>query len=102
MPFSKLNVLPTHAKPIASWANQDEAFAIVAKRIRETVDQLNAQKLAERQTEEEKQRQAELLKRETDVASLMPQHASFADIATLKNDAYRAERKQDWDLAQQL
>jgi uncharacterized caspase-like protein len=33
---------------------------------------------------------------------LMPQHTSLADIATLKNDAYRAERKQDWDLAQQL
>jgi len=44
VPFSKLNVLPTHAKPIASWANQDEAFAIVAQRIRETVDQLNAKK----------------------------------------------------------
>ncbi|MDQ2097076.1 MAG: caspase family protein [Tychonema bourrellyi B0820] len=33
---------------------------------------------------------------------LMPQHASLADIATLKNDAYRAERQQDWDLAQRL
>jgi uncharacterized caspase-like protein len=33
---------------------------------------------------------------------LMPQHASLADIATLKNDAYRAERNQDWDLAQRL
>ena len=33
---------------------------------------------------------------------LMPQYASLADIATLKNDAYRAERRQDWDLAQRL
>jgi uncharacterized caspase-like protein len=33
---------------------------------------------------------------------LMPQHASLADIATLKNDAYRAQTKQDWDLAQRL
>ncbi|MBW4471568.1 MAG: caspase family protein [Stenomitos rutilans HA7619-LM2] len=33
---------------------------------------------------------------------LMPQHSSLADIATLKNDAYRAERQQDWDLAQRL
>jgi uncharacterized caspase-like protein len=33
---------------------------------------------------------------------LMPRHASLADIATLKNDAYRAERKQNWDLAQRL
>ncbi|NJO52928.1 MAG: transcriptional regulator, partial [Leptolyngbyaceae cyanobacterium RM2_2_4] len=33
---------------------------------------------------------------------LMPQHASLADIATLKIDAYRAQMKQDWDLAQRL
>ncbi|MBD1847601.1 GUN4 domain-containing protein [Cyanobacteria bacterium FACHB-63] len=33
---------------------------------------------------------------------LMPQHASLADIATLKNDAYRAQMNQNWDLAQQL
>lgn len=33
---------------------------------------------------------------------LIPQYASLADIATLKNDAYRAERKQDWDVAQRL
>jgi len=33
---------------------------------------------------------------------LMPQHANLADITTMKNDAYRAERKQDWDLAQRL
>jgi uncharacterized caspase-like protein len=33
---------------------------------------------------------------------LMRQHASLADIATLKNDAYRAQMKQDWELAQRL
>ncbi|GAB4386424.1 MAG: hypothetical protein Kow00121_52990 [Elainellaceae cyanobacterium] len=33
---------------------------------------------------------------------LMPQHASLADISTLKNDAYRAQVKQDWKLAQRL
>lgn len=40
VPFSILNVLPDHAKPITSWANSDEAFAIVARKIRDTVDQL--------------------------------------------------------------
>jgi hypothetical protein len=40
VPFSILNVLPDHAKPITSWANSDEAFAIVAQKIRDTVDQL--------------------------------------------------------------
>ena len=33
---------------------------------------------------------------------LMPQHVSLADIATLKNDAYRAQMNQNWDLAQRL
>lgn len=33
---------------------------------------------------------------------LMPQYASLTDIATLKIDAHRAERRQDWDLAQRL
>jgi hypothetical protein len=32
----------------------------------------------------------------------MPQHASLTGIATLKNDAYRAQTKQEWDLAQRL
>jgi hypothetical protein len=96
VPFSKLNVLPTHATPITKWEDRDEAFAIVAQRIRETVDQLNAKKLAERQAaeqqqllaqkeeaqraererlqreqqavEQEQQRQAEQLKRETEAA----------------------------------
>jgi len=33
---------------------------------------------------------------------LMPQHAHPADIAPLKNDAYRAQMNQNWNLAQQL
>jgi formylglycine-generating enzyme required for sulfatase activity/uncharacterized caspase-like protein len=33
---------------------------------------------------------------------LMPQYASLADIAILKNDAFLAERRKDWDLAQRL
>jgi len=49
VPFSKLNVLPTHAKPITSWADQEEAFTIVAQQIRLTVDQLRAKKLAAQQ-----------------------------------------------------
>lgn len=60
VPFSKLNVLPTHAKAITSWTDQEEAFTIVARQIRETVDQLRAKKLAERPTtEQEKQRLAQ-------------------------------------------
>ena len=33
---------------------------------------------------------------------LVPQYATLADIATLKNDAYRAQSKRDFDLAKQL
>ncbi|NJO78427.1 MAG: formylglycine-generating enzyme family protein [Cyanobacteria bacterium RM1_2_2] len=32
----------------------------------------------------------------------MPQHASLSDIATLKNDAYRAQVEQDWEQAERL
>jgi TIR domain len=44
VPFSKLNVLPTHAKPITGWQDPEEAYAIVAQKIRETVEQLRKQK----------------------------------------------------------
>ncbi len=85
----ELKVLPTHAKPITSWTDRDEAFAIVAQHIRITVNQLITKKLAERQAEEqrrqheqerlqreqqrqaeeqERQRQAERLKREAEAA----------------------------------
>jgi uncharacterized caspase-like protein len=33
---------------------------------------------------------------------LMPQHASLADIATLKNDAYHAQTDENWNLAERL
>jgi formylglycine-generating enzyme required for sulfatase activity len=33
---------------------------------------------------------------------LVPRYATLADIATLKNDAYRAQSKRDFDLAKQL
>jgi hypothetical protein len=33
-PFGKLQAVPKNAKPVDSWANQDEAFADVARSIR--------------------------------------------------------------------
>lgn len=45
VPFSKLNVLPPNAEPIASWGvNQDQAFTQVAQQIRRTVEELQAKK----------------------------------------------------------
>lgn len=58
VPFSKLNVLPTHARPITKWADPEEGLAIVAQRIREIVDQLRAKKLAEQQVEEQQKRKS--------------------------------------------
>ena len=34
-PFSKLQALPKDAKPVTSWLNQDEAFADIARGIRQ-------------------------------------------------------------------
>jgi tetratricopeptide (TPR) repeat protein len=39
-PFGSLQALPTDAKPVTKWENRDEAFTIVAKGIREAVEQL--------------------------------------------------------------
>ncbi|MBD2038359.1 GUN4 domain-containing protein [Leptolyngbya sp. FACHB-321] len=69
----------------------------------ETVDREIEERTKRERLQREQQRQAEQLKREeVEATNLMSQHASLANITTLKNDAYRAERKQDWDLAQRL
>ena len=41
-PFDKLQVLPTAAKPIASWFNRDEAFLDVMRGIRKAIKELNS------------------------------------------------------------
>jgi len=40
VPFSRLNVLPDHARPVVSWPDRDEAFMVVARKIREMVDKV--------------------------------------------------------------
>ncbi len=40
VPFGLLPVLPTDARPVESWSNQDEAWADVARGIRKAVEQL--------------------------------------------------------------
>ncbi|MBC8551833.1 MAG: toll/interleukin-1 receptor domain-containing protein, partial [Candidatus Brocadiales bacterium] len=40
-PFAKLQALPKDAKPVTSWADQDEAFANVARGIRKAIESLN-------------------------------------------------------------
>ena len=37
-PFSKLQALPTNAKPVVSWSDQDEAFTIIARGIRRAIE----------------------------------------------------------------
>jgi hypothetical protein len=40
-PFEQLQALPTNAKPITSWSNQDEAFADIASGLRQTIKDLS-------------------------------------------------------------
>ncbi len=40
-PFSKLQFLPSNAKPVTGWANRDKAFEDVAKGIRAAVEELS-------------------------------------------------------------
>jgi hypothetical protein len=44
-PFSTIQMLPSDAKPVTQWSNQDEAFKDIAKGIRRAVE-----KTAERLT----------------------------------------------------
>lgn len=45
-PFGKLQALPKNAKPVTTWANQDEAFAYIAQAIRKVVGELKTPQLA--------------------------------------------------------
>ena len=59
-PFGKLQALPTHGKPIASWTERDEAFLDVAQGIREVAETLRArrkQKLEEKQSAQDQYKQ---------------------------------------------
>lgn len=47
-PFAGLEALPTDAKPITAWEDQDKAFTDVAKGIRRTISRLNEQSSAAR------------------------------------------------------
>ena len=52
-PFGKLQALPIHGKPIASWTDRDEAFLDIAQGIRKVAETLRArrkQKLEEKQS----------------------------------------------------
>jgi class 3 adenylate cyclase len=40
-PFAKLQVLPKNGKPVTSWSNRDEAFADVARGIRQKAEELS-------------------------------------------------------------
>ena len=42
MPYSKFQVLPTNAKPIASFVDKDEAYTDVARGIRRVVENLQS------------------------------------------------------------
>src|SRR2546421_12348979 len=41
-PFAKLQVLPSHGKPVSQWPTHDDAFADVIKGIRRAIEDLNA------------------------------------------------------------
>jgi tetratricopeptide (TPR) repeat protein len=51
-PFSKLQALPTDAKPVTSWGDRDEAFLSVSKAIRKALTELRERKALKKLTEE--------------------------------------------------
>src|SRR6202011_4498990 len=42
VPFEKLQVLPTDAKPVTKWQNRDDAFLDITRGIRNAVEEFNA------------------------------------------------------------
>ena len=52
IPFSKLNVLPDHARPISKWADPEEALATITQHISIIVERLKTQKAEQRRAEE--------------------------------------------------
>ncbi len=65
-PFSKLQMLPTNARPVTLWPDRDEAFKNVALEIRQVVNELIEQYKAEERMEalqrREEQRRIEALR----------------------------------------
>ncbi|MEM9008257.1 MAG: SUMF1/EgtB/PvdO family nonheme iron enzyme, partial [Cyanobacteria bacterium P01_F01_bin.86] len=53
-PFSKLQAMPKNAKPVVTWAPQDQAFADIAKGLRQLAQQLKAARQAQ-QTQTQQQ-----------------------------------------------
>lgn len=90
VPFSKLNALPTHAKPITSWPDQDEAFTIVAQRIRETVEHLRAEK--QRQSEQEQIQQVPRQLQQVPRQQSLETRRQAIEIARLRQQANQARR----------
>jgi replicative DNA helicase len=43
-PFSKLQALPTDAIPVSTWSNEDEAWLVIEKKIKETIKEINENK----------------------------------------------------------
>ena len=97
VPFSKLNVLPDHARPITRWEDPDEALAAVALHISNRVDALRQRKIeqaAEQQRQEsEKLRQAEAQERQRQAAEQLRQQQA-AEAARLKQQELARQQQE--------
>ena len=58
-PFSKLQALPTDARPIMGWRSRDKAFLDVARGIRKAVEEIVAKQAAEAEEEAKRAAKAE-------------------------------------------
>lgn len=103
VPFSRLNVLPTHAKAITSWSDPEEAFTIVAQRIRETVDQLRAKKQSGQQEAEQAGLRQEQLSQQPTAGSLRQQELERQrQTQPIDTDDLSSERNLDYSQLRNL
>jgi formylglycine-generating enzyme required for sulfatase activity len=100
IPFSKLNVLPDHARPITRWEDPEEAYAAVALHISNLVEKLRQRKIeqetAQQQAaEQERLRQAEQLRQQQEALKQEKQQLAQQEAEeTAKRERIQRERHQ--------
>jgi tetratricopeptide (TPR) repeat protein len=86
-PFGKLQALPTDAKPVTLWLNQDEAFVIISEGIQRAVESLLTEPPADASTPARKRRADQYIPRPPVIGFVARRDANGRDIVgRLKED----------------
>src|SRR5437660_5533170 len=80
-PFSKLQALPRNARPITTWANQEEAFADVARHLHHILERRMRSAVTPSQAAQNRERMRQRLERwYQDFLNVSLEHATWLDL----------------------